>query len=403
MVMIKESNKSLKDKNFILPLILILTGCIWILCWFYYVPKLNTWSLETKNLTWVFFVALLLPWLAIIGLTIWDFYDLNSKYSGKGKNLIQPLNIPQNSVRSFHVITIGVLFFYFLYLERVQSQIIDIPLGILIIMNAILAYYGLRSNKLMPDLFENVPDATRPTNEQLLDSVPVIRDIIQKLEEKLAETKKIIENWHKEFNDKGKELTSDLKDLSVEFGEKVNSRLNDIETILKNIPDDKNNLSNIDVIIVTIGITLLILLAPTGTGNSFFNLIMASGGGIAGGWFLRNKMNVTVFNKIKKSLNLLHEDINSVSKDMDSILKDIDNEFTKMENTINEFEQSLYNFKKQNFFDFLPTSISSMISIIFVSFFTLFALHTAQTSFSVPDEVINVIQWYVLYYFTTKV
>lgn len=335
----------------------------------------------------LFYLFLPVPWVILI-IVVWvNWKNINSKilYPEYGKAHFDPLYIKEGLVRLFLIIFIFIIFIYYIMLQ-ISTPIIPIPSGLLVVVNAILAYFGFKSSEILPkDYVIESLNAEVPSNKKLLTSLPVVKDAFNQFEVNLRETLDAIEKL--------------IQDISRDVGRVtslIDQRIKEINKIVNNIPyysfsRDKFDKYSYLVLIILLAI-INIILQPAFEVPSFIALPTFSIFGILIGVSARNKINGNISNQ-------LSEDIQALKQELEKLNEEIK---TQSKFTIEKFEElKIYYqaFMQGSFLEFLPANYSPLLSIGFVSFLTLFIFILPLQN---TEMIFTTIQWFVIYYFTSK-
>jgi len=114
--------------------------------------------------------------------------------------------------------------------------------------------------------------------------------------------------------------------------------------------------------------------------------------GILIGVSARNKINGNISNR-------LLEDIQALKKELDSYTEDLKTLSNFTSEKLDELRLLYEAFMQSNFLEFLPANYSPLLSVGFVSFLSLFIF---ILPLPIPEVIFTTMQWFVIYYFTTK-
>ena len=123
---------------------------------------------------------------------VWlNWKNINSKILNPefGKSHFDPLYIKEGLVRLFQIVLVFIVFIYYIVLE-INNLIIVIPTGLLVVVNAILAYFGFTPSDVLPQeyVIESL-NVDVPTNKKLLSSLSVVKDAFNQFEIRFKEIK----------------------------------------------------------------------------------------------------------------------------------------------------------------------------------------------------------------------
>lgn len=341
----------------------------------------------TINLLGIFYLCLPIPWLILIIIVWINWKNIYEKIRQPtySQSHFNPLYIRSGLVRLFQIILIFLIFIYFIMLD-INNIIVDIPAGLLVVVNAILAYFGFQPSKVLPTdyVIENL-SIDVPSNKQLLTSLPVVKDALNQFEVKFKETIDYIDG-----------LIEQSKAEMNEVKNTINRRLDDLRRISSNIPAvtfsrDPFDKYNYLILIVLLAIINLVA-QPVFNIPSYIALPTFSIFGVLIGISARGKINGNITNSIFVNIEALKDELESFEGKLDST-----KEFTK--ELHNELHLIYDAFIDSNFLDFLPANYSSLLSIVFVSFLSLFIFILPLPT---PEAIFTTIQWFVIYYFVTK-
>lgn len=367
----------------IVPLITTIIFFSWIALWV--ISIFMGWA--SVNLFGIFYLCLPIPWVILI-IIVWvnwnNVYEKIRQPKYK-RTHFNPLYIRAGLVRLFQIILIFIIFIYFIMLE-INNIVLELPAGLIVVVNAILAYFGYQPSEVLPS--DYVIESLRvdvPSNKQLLTSLPVVKDAVNQFEIKFKETIDTID-----------ELVEQSKIGLNKLITTIEQRLDDLKKISSNMPAvtfsrdpfDKYNY----LILVSLLAIINLVAQPVFNIPSYIALPTFSIFGVLLGISARGKINGNITNRISINVEALKEELESFKGKLDSTT-----EITK------ELQSELYliynAFIESNFLDFLPANYSSLLSIGFVSFLSLFIFILRLPT---PEAIFTTIQWFVIYYFVTK-
>ncbi|MFX1281469.1 MAG: hypothetical protein ACFFA3_19125 [Promethearchaeota archaeon] len=335
----------------------------------------------------ILYFLLPIPWVILIIIVWINWKNIKNKilYPEYGKAHFDPLYIKEGLVRLFQIVLVFIVFIYYIMLQ-VYDQITLIPSGLLVVVNAILAYFGFKPADVLPkdyvieSLNENVP-----TNKKLLSSLPVVKDALNQFEVLFKKTIDNIEELIKRVNVNTNDVIT-----------RIEERLVDLEKIANNIPYysfsrdpfDKYNYLALVVLLAIINI----IAQPAFDIPSYIALPTFSIFGILIGVSARNKINGNISNKLLEDIEALKKELNSYKENLASV----SNYTSEKLQELNLLYEAFIN---SNFLEFLPANYSPLLSIAFVSFLSLFIF---ILPLPVPEALFTTMQWFVIYYFTTK-
>ncbi|MHA1933261.1 MAG: hypothetical protein ACW96X_12005 [Promethearchaeota archaeon] len=335
----------------------------------------------------IFYLFLPLPWIILIIIVWVNWKNINDKilYPKYGKTHFDPLYIKGGLVRLFQIVLIFIVFLYYIVLE-INAVIILIPSGLLVVVNAILAYFGFKPSDVLPkDYVIESLNVDVPNNKKLLSSLPVIKDALNQFEVKFKETVDTIDQLVKQTNASANDIITNIE-----------GRLEDIEKIGNNIPYhtfSRDEFEKYNYLILVILLAVInIIVQPAFNVPSYVALPTFSIFGILIGVSARNKVNGNISNKLSEDIQALKKELNSFKDDLQGI-----SNFTS--DKLDDLRQLYDAFMQSNFLEFLPANYSPLLSIGFVSFLSLFVF---ILPLPIPEAIFTTMQWFVIYYFTTK-
>ena len=371
------------SKKDIVPIITSILFISWIIIWILAL----LFGVITLGLTQLFYYLLPIPWiiLIIIVWVNWKKIYKNLKEHVYLKTHFDPLYIKEGLVRLFQIVLIFLIFIYYIFLQ-INGLVLAVPVGLLVVVNAILAYFGFTAAEVLPEdyVLESL-NKDVPTNKKLLNSLSSIKNGLTQFETNLKNTLDMIDKYVDESIGKASQIFEDL-----------NIRIEEIEKIANNIPSysfarDPFDKYNYLILVILLAVINLIT-QPAFAIPSYVALPTFSIFGVLIGISARSKINGTISNKLldnivtfKKKLEPVRDNIKSISN--------------ITEETKEEINQIFEEFKDSNFMNFLPANYSSILSIGFVSFLSLFIFILPLPA---PETLFTTMQWFVLYYFTTK-
>ena len=355
----------------------------WILIWLLAII-LGTIPIDFNSL---FYFMLPVPWIILIVIVWVNWIQISKKILNPeiGKSHFDPLYIKEGLVRLFQIILVFIVFIYYIVID-IDSPESLIPSGLLVVVNAILAYFGFTSSDVLPKeyVIESL-NVDVPNNKQLLTSLPVVKDAFSQFEVRFKDTINAIDQLIQKSA-----MTTNIAIENIE------RRLEDIEKIANNIPyyafsRDKFDKYNYLVLIVLLA-AINIIMQPVFQVPSFIALPTFSIFGILIGVSARNKINGNISNNLSEDIHALKKELLSVKENLKTI--------TSFSSEAFEDLKQLYEaFMKSNFLEFLPANYSPFLSIGFVSFLSLFIF---ILPLSAHEVIFTTMQWFVIYYFTTK-
>ncbi|MFX1294956.1 MAG: hypothetical protein ACFFD2_08915 [Promethearchaeota archaeon] len=371
------------SKKDIVPIITSVLFFSWITLWV--IALLIGWI--PLDLTRLFYFLIPIPWILLIIIVWINWKNVYKKIlqPDYGKAHFDPLYIREGLVRLFLIVLIFVVFIYFILLE-ITDQVTIIPAGLLVVVNAILAYFGFTPSDVLPkDYVIESLNLDVPTNKKLLSSLPIVKDALNQFEVKFKETTEAIELLVKKSSSQVNEVISQLEE-----------RINDVEKISNNMPfftfsRDPFDKYNYMILIILLAI-INIVAQPAFDIPSYIALPTFSIFGILIGMSARNKINGSISNNISEDIQALKKELVAYKEKISSV-PEITSE------ALEELHQVYEAFIKSNFLEFLPANYSSILSIGFVSFLSLFMF---ILPLPIPEAIFTTTQWFVIYYFTTK-
>ncbi|NHI94927.1 MAG: hypothetical protein EAX96_20730 [Candidatus Lokiarchaeota archaeon] len=375
-------------KKDIIPLIAIALFSVWTIFWIIGIINnlniLGFWSL----------LILLLPWIILVSYIIVRRVHLDSELKSilKMKHQLEPLNIPAGLVRLFLIFMIFTVYIYFLLLQFGNPSI-TVPASILIIVNVIITFYGFKPSNILPKehLIENLPKSP-PTNGEILNNLPIIKDAINKFQE----------NFQKALDDV-KQFAEQIDTDANKLIETFKNRLLDLEKIVDNIPPYSPQTGSVQDLIDKYNYLILVVLlaivnffVPINAANQLITIPAFSGLGAFLGYLARNQINNSVRGEIRTQIKNLKQQLETIQQAMNVSA-------ANLTNTINNIQTQLNNwftdFKEKNFLSMIPTNYSALLTIGFVSFLSLAVF---LIPLPLPEAIFTTMEWFVLYYFTSK-
>jgi len=371
------------SKKDIVPLITTILFCTWMIVWIY--GLIIGWA--TIDVIRIFYFLIVIPWgiLIVIVWINWRKIYIDIRGEKYKVHHFDPLYIRAGLVRLFQIVLIFIVFIYYIILQ-INALVLVVPTGLLVVVNAILSYFGFSPSEVLPEnyVIESL-NLEVPENKKLLSSLPLLKSALNEFEAK--------------FNTVLDELDAFVKNsagIGEDIIESINARIIDVEKIFKNIPIrvfkrdpfDKYNYMLLLILLAVINIVAQPAFAiPTYIALPTFSIF-----GILIGVSARGQINGNISNKIFENLDALKTSMQSIQNNLKSVA-DLTNQFTQNMHKLYE------NFKESNFLDYLPINYSSLLSIGFVSFLSLFVFILPHP---VPETIFTTIQCFVLYYFTSK-
>lgn len=366
-----------------MPIITSILFVTWVIIW----VLALLFGFITLGLTQLFYYLLPIPWVLLIIIVWVNWRKIYKKLKEHVylKTHFDPLYIKEGLVRLFQIVLIFLIFIYYIFLQ-INALVSVVPVGLLVVVNAILAYFGFTTSETLPEgyVLESL-NKDVPPNKKLLRSLSSIKNAITQFETNLKDTLDIIDKFIDESVGKASQILDDL-----------NVRIEEIEKIANNIPSysfardpfDKYNYLMLVILLAIINIVT----QPAFAIPSYVALPTFSIFGILIGISARSKINGTISNKLLDNIEAFRKKLEPIRDNLTSI-SSITDEFKE------EIDQVFEEFKDSNFMNFLPANYSSILSIGFVSFLSLFIF---ILPLPVPETLFTTMQWFVLYYFTTK-
>lgn len=371
------------SKKDIIPSLTTALFFAWIILWL--VAILIGWVL--LSYVSIFYFLLPIPWIILITIVWINWKNINTKilFPEYGKTHFDPLYIKEGLVRLFQIVIIFIVFLFYIVLE-INALITLIPSGLLVVVNAMLAYFGFRPSDVLPqDYVIESLNIDVPTNKKLLNSLPVVKDALNQFEVNLKETLDNLDQLIKQANATVNDVITNIEE-----------RLEDIEKIANNIPYhtfSRDQFEKYNYLILVILLAVInILVQPAFNVPSYIALPTFSIFGILIGVSARNKINGNISNR-------LLEDIQALKKELESYKEDIKALSNFTSEKLDDLRLLYEAFMQTNFLEFLPANYSPLLSIGFVSFLSLFIFFLPLP---VPEALFTTMQWFVIYYFTTK-
>jgi len=375
--------KLMPTKKDIIPSITSVLFFAWIILWL--VAIFIGWI--PLDFISIFYFLLPVPWVILIVIVWINWKNISNKilYPEYGKSHFDPLYIKEGLVRLFQIVLIFIVFIYYIMLE-INALITLIPTGLLVVVNAILAYFGFSPSDALPkDYVIESLNIDVPTNKKLLSSLPVVKDAFNQFEVRLKETVDTVDQIIKRSN-------AAVNDAI----ENIEERLEEIEKIANNIPYHTFSRDQFDkynyLLLVILLAVINIIVQPAFNVPSYIALPTFSIFGILIGVSARNKINGNISNS-------LLEDIQALKKELISYKDDLKSLSSFSSEKLDELKQLYEAFMQSNFLEFLPANYSPLLSIGFVSFLSLFIF---ILPLPIPEAIFTTMQWFVIYYFTTK-
>lgn len=377
-------------KKDIIPSIMSVLFFAWITLWLIEIINGNI-LLDLSN---IFYFLLPIPWIVLIVIVWVNWKNISTKILNPeyGKSHFDPLYIKEGLVRLFQIVVVFIVFIYYITLDLADGNANPsiIPIGLLVVVNAILAYFGFTQSDVLPKeyVIESL-NVDVPTNKKLLSSLPVVKDAFHQFEIRFKDTLKEIEQLIQKSS-----MSIDVAIVKIE------QRLEDIEKIANNTPyyafsRDKFDKYNYLVLMVLLAV-INIIVQPVYGIEEFITLPTFSIFGILIGVSARKKINGTISNN-------LVEDIHALKKELEAYKENIKTITTFSSDVLEDLKQLYEAFMKSNFFDFLPANYSPLLSIGFVSFLALYVfLIRFDHPLNLHEVLFTTMQWFVMYYFTTK-
>jgi hypothetical protein len=339
------------------------------------------------NITRIFYFLIIIPWVILIIIVWINWRKIYIDIRGEKYKLhhFDPLYIRAGLVRLFQIVLIFIVFIYYIIMQ-INALVLVVPTGLLVVVNAILAYFGFSPSEMLPEdyVIESL-NIEVPENKKLLNSLPLLKSALNEFEKKFNSALDDLDAFVEKPIEKGEEIL-----------ESFNERITDVEKMFKNIPIrifnrdpfDKYNYMLLLILLAVINIVAQPAFAiPTYIALPTFSIF-----GILIGVSARGQINGNISNKIFENLEKLRANLQSFQNDLKSVAG-----LTK------DFKQKMHEiyeeFKESNFLDYLPVNYSSLLSVGFVSFLSLFVF---ILPLPVPETIFTTIQWFVLYYFTSK-
>lgn len=375
-------NLSLSKKD-IVPSITTVIFFSWVILWI--IALILGWII--LDLIRLFFFFLPIPWVILIIIVWVNWKNINVKIMqpAYGKVHFDPLYIREGLVRLFLIVLIFIVFICYIFLE-LNNIVSIIPVGLLVVVNAILGYFGFKPTEVLPkDYVIESLNLDVPTNKKLLGSLPLVKDALNELEVRFKETIDAIDQQIKKSMLSVNEVISTLE-----------GRIEDIEKIANNMPyytfsRDPFDKYNYLILVVMLAI-INIVAQPAFNIPSYIALPTFSIFGILIGVSARGKISGNISNNILEDLQAFKNEINAYKETLSSIAE-FSSELQK------ELHQLYEAFITSNFLEFLPANYSSILSIGFVSFLSLFIF---ILPLPIPEAIFTTMQWFMIYYFTTK-
>ena len=341
----------------------------------------------TIALTNLFFFLLPIPWILLM-IIVWKNWKnitvkiLSPEY---GKVHFDPLYIREGLVRLYLIMLIFFVFIHYIFLE-LNGIVLEIPAGLLVVVNAILAYFGFRTTEVLPkDYVIESLNVDVPTNRKLLTSLPLVKDALNEFEVRFKEGLETIDKLLETSALKVEEVVSML-----------DSRLEDLKKVSNNMPFSSFSRDPFDrynyLLLVVLLAIINIIAQPVFNIPAYIALPTFSIFGILIGISARNKINGGISNDILQDVSDMNHELERFKEELISA-----REFTSEQRT--ELQQLYEAFLTSNFLEFLPSNYSSLLSIGFVSFLSLFIF---ILPIPIPDTIFTTMQWFIIYYFTTK-
>jgi len=100
--------------------------------------------------TRIFYLLLPIPWGILITIIWINWKNINEKilFPEYGKSHFDPLYIKEGLVRLFQIVLVFIVFIYYITLE-INNLITLVPSGLLVVVNAILAYFGFKRAEVL--------------------------------------------------------------------------------------------------------------------------------------------------------------------------------------------------------------------------------------------------------------
>ena len=339
------------------------------------------------DLTRLFYFLLPIPWIILIIIVWINWKNVYNKIlqPDYGKAHFDPLYIREGLVRLFLIVLLFLVFIYFIILD-ITDQVTLIPAGLLVVINAILAYFGFRPSEILPkDYVIESLNIDVPNNKKLLGSLPIVKDALNQFEVNFKETTETVEELVQKSSTQVNEVI-----LLIE------KRINDIDKISSNMPyytfsRDPFDKYNYLILIVLLAV-INIVAQPAFDIPSYIALPTFSIFGILIGISARDKINGGISNEILEDIQALKKELVSYKEKISAIPQ-------MTSEKLEELHQLYEAFVRSNFLEFLPANYSSILSIGFVSFLSLFMF---ILPLPIPEAIFTTTQWFVIYYFTTK-
>ena len=128
-------------KKDVIPLFTSALFSVWIIVWLVAII-FGTIPISFDS---IFYFMLPIPWVLLIVIVWVNWKNISNKILNPeyGKSYFDPLYIKEGLVRLFQIVLVFIVFIYYITID-INNPTSDsiIPIGLLVVVNAILAYFG---------------------------------------------------------------------------------------------------------------------------------------------------------------------------------------------------------------------------------------------------------------------
>ena len=296
------------------------------------------------------------------------------------------------AVRLFLIWTIVIIFIFYI---KPGDLLNTINLQMIISLNIVLAYYGLKPEKVLPETFVFRGEIEKPTTKTFISNFSELNQFLKEFEESI----KI------QFN----RLRANVNQITQEaqkFTDGVRKPIEVMRSGISNVKPPQKFQTPLDTIGVILLALLLSYIASTVetnddlviqiiTGSTFAALAIVAGNLFQNTFFVSQKDIINGFYKTANNrLNEIEQVVDAIDTNVSNTLQVA---LTLIDGVEKEIEENIKELWETNFLDKLPQDLSAALTLTSVSliFFLGIILNPGEPLYSL-------ILWFISYYFASK-
>ncbi|MBD3352833.1 MAG: hypothetical protein GF364_15205 [Candidatus Lokiarchaeota archaeon] len=394
------TTKQRSFRRIYMPIFTSLLFIAWFIGWVFNYKR----AIENFDNFWLFYWGLLFSWVFILYPTMKSWINLHQDLTSDNavNKIFEDLFIPKFSILAFMTCFLLIFYtnlirqYYMVNSELPVDELIanlhnDLPPALILSVSLILFFIGFTGVDPLSKIQKQ--DEILPTNENLLKCFPLLKSYLISIEN-------TVEKFSNTLVSTSENLAKRIGDFSQDY-QRFKKTFNGFLDNLSDQPDNLIAQSNQKIILGTIAAVIFI---PMLLYIPVLESILGLGVNAIIVYLLGKLLSNGIGTKI--GYNVI-QNMRSISKSLftkiDELLKDAEDVTAISEEIVRKLDENIKKwfkkFKKSNFLDFLPPDISALLTIGLFSFIIMFLL---PIPLLLESSWYQVIQWFVVYYFSTQ-